>query len=299
MKFLVAFVVVAMHTTEGNPLGIKDLAVPFFFLASGFFLFGKLDAGNPEEAAVYRKKWLSRIVRLYLVWTLIYLPFTVYGFIRGGSPPLHSLALLFRNLLFVGENYLSWPLWYLLGMIWAGCMIFLLRRLRVPVWGMLIIGVALILVAQLSGLKSADWYRMVFKTTRNGIFLGFPFMTAGGVIAGMDLSRINPLVWLAAFVALLVGTKLAGWLILPAAVALFLFAASIKDIGFVSESFSRGLRQSSEVIYLTHMIFAGILIICGMERGLALFAISSLCALTLAYLLWPPRCGRLVNVLFR
>ncbi|MCR5547206.1 MAG: acyltransferase [Bacteroidales bacterium] len=298
MKFIMAFIVVAMRTTVGNPLYIKDLAVPFFFLASGFFLFKKLDLCRPEEESACQKKWLSRIARLYLLWTAIYLPFTVYGFINGGNSFVHSLALFFRNLLFVGENYLSWPLWYLLGMIWAGCMIFLLRKLRVPAWGMLIIGIGLVLVAQLSDLESNGLYHSVFKTTRNGIFMGFPFMVAGGVASKFDAACVSPIVWLAAFLALLVCSKFAAWLVLPAAVALFLFAASVKDISFVSESLSRGLRQLGVVIYLSHMVFAGVLIICGMQKGLALFAITSVCALALAFLMSSPKCEGVVKFLY-
>ena len=298
MKFIMAFDVVAMHTTVGNPLYIKDLAVPFFFLASGFFLFRKLDACRPEEEGALRKKWLSRIARMYLVWTVIYLPFTVYGLVKAGNPFIYSLAQFFRNFLFIGENFLSWPLWYLLGMIWAGCIIFMLRKLGVPIWGMLLAGFALILVAQFSDLESNGFYHSVFKTTRNGIFVGFPFMVAGGALAGVDLCRVSPFVWLAVFAALLAGTKLAAWLVLPSAVALFLFAASIRDFGFVSESLSRTLRQSSVVIYLSHMLFAGVLIICGMQKGFALFAITSACVLGLAYMMKSPKCERVAGFLY-
>lgn len=298
VKIFMAFDVVAMHTTVGNPLYIKDLAVPFFFLASGFFLFRKLDACRPEEEGALRKKWLSRIARMYLVWTVIYLPFTVYGLVKAGNPFIYSLAQFFRNFLFIGENYLSWPLWYLLGMIWAGCIIFMLRKLGVPIWGMLLAGFALILVAQLSDLESNGFYHSVFKTTRNGIFTGFPFMVAGGMASKFDVARVSPIVWLAAFLALLICSKHTAWLVLPAAVVLFLFAASIKDISFVSESLSRGLRQSGVVIYLSHMVFAGVLIICGMQKGFALFAITSACALMLAFLMRSPKCEGVVKFLY-
>ena len=290
--------VVAIHTTVSNPLGVKDLAVPFFFIASGFFLFGKLGSGTPKEGDAYLLKWLLRTARLYVIWTLVFLPFTVYGFISYGTPFAKAVAIFFRNIIFVGENYLSWPLWYLLGMLWAGGIIFILRKLKVPVWGMLLIGIALMLVAQLSDLGSVSLYHHIFNNTRNGIFVGFPYMMAGGLAARFDVSRISPVVWLVAFLIIFICSTYVAWLISLAAVALFLFAASVKDIGFVTESLSRELRQASLVIYLVHMIFAGVLIICGMQKGFALFAITSACALMLAFLMRSPKCDGVVKFLY-
>ena len=50
----------------------------------------------------------------------------------------------------------------------------------------------------------------------------------------------------------------------------------------------------------TWMVFpaAGALIICGMQKGFALFAITSACALGLAYLMRSPKCGGVVRFLF-
>ena len=42
LKFLFSLVVVWIHTGVGNLGGLTPWAVPFFFLVSGFFLFGKL-----------------------------------------------------------------------------------------------------------------------------------------------------------------------------------------------------------------------------------------------------------------
>lgn len=299
MKFLMAFIVVAIHTTTSNLLGLRDIAVPFFFVASGFFLFKKLDLCTPEEEVVYQKKWLLRVLRIYLVWTVIYMPFTIYGLLQDGHPFLTSAAIFFRNFIFIGENYLSWQLWYLLGMIWAGCIVFIFRKLKVSVWAMLLIGIALTPIAQIMDLKSMWLYHALFKVTRNGIFIGFPFMAAGGLIARFDTRLFNPIVWLFVSIVFLVFTRFASWMNSFTAVALFLFAASIKDIGFISDSVSCIIRKSSTIIYLSHMVFAGSLIICGMELGFVLFFIAAMCSLILSLLLCRPGSERVVKILIQ
>lgn len=96
-KVLMTLVVVMIHTTEAAPAWFK-IAVPYFFLASGFFFFRNWETGG-EEVRMKERKWLSRLVVMYLVWTLIYLPFTVYGLMQDDLGIGKSLAVFARNLL--------------------------------------------------------------------------------------------------------------------------------------------------------------------------------------------------------
>lgn len=58
-----------------------------------------------------------------------------------GTPALEAIAFFCRNILLVGENYMSCPLWYLLGLITAICIIYCLLSFRFSVNGIVIISV--------------------------------------------------------------------------------------------------------------------------------------------------------------
>ena len=88
-KLIMAICVVALHT---NPLincknyiilsiyfSIVKMAVPFFFLTSGFLLGKKMNKEISNELIV--KSYLQKILKLYFKWMLIYTPLTIYHFI--------------------------------------------------------------------------------------------------------------------------------------------------------------------------------------------------------------------------
>lgn len=106
LKFIMAVCVVAIHT---QPLysvqsivvqrlfdTITSLAVPYFFSVSGFLLFSKIDADiSCRKNMEVCKRYLSRVLSLYVIWNIIYLPITIFGFkviIPGLSePPVRTL----------------------------------------------------------------------------------------------------------------------------------------------------------------------------------------------------------------
>ena len=54
---------------------ITSLAVPYFFSVSGFLLFSKIDANILSRKSMeVCKKYLSRVLSLYVIWNIIYLP---------------------------------------------------------------------------------------------------------------------------------------------------------------------------------------------------------------------------------
>jgi peptidoglycan/LPS O-acetylase OafA/YrhL len=82
------------------------MAVPFFFIASGFLLAKKLQLPlHKEENIDIIKKYLIRIVKLYLIWNIIYLLLAIIGFILEKSTPLMSIYLYLRGLFLVGQQY--------------------------------------------------------------------------------------------------------------------------------------------------------------------------------------------------
>lgn len=77
-KFLLSLVIAAIHI---NPFGNYGdyrfpwarIAVPVFFIISGFFLWSKLTAENANPSATVRR-FVIRNIKLYAAWFILLLP---------------------------------------------------------------------------------------------------------------------------------------------------------------------------------------------------------------------------------
>ena len=139
-KLLMSLVVVAIHTNPLANLNNEDaiilfdkfvnIAVPFFFIASGYFLAKKIIMPICNENVRVIKKYLAKILKMYIFWMLLYTPLEIYHFIKSGTPIIKELMLYARGLFFVGQQYNSWQLWYLLSVIYSLCFLIVLSRIR-------------------------------------------------------------------------------------------------------------------------------------------------------------------------
>ena len=209
-KLLMAICVVAIHT---HPLenvstqwvnaiyeSIVTLAVPFFFLCSGFLLAKKMiEPYNSEENIPKIKATLLRITKMYLIWSLIYLPLAVYGYYLEQYSFVKSVVYYIRGLLLIGEHYNSYPLWYLLSTIFACIFILALYKLKLSHKSVVIIGFVIIVIAFATSHlvlyegnlpKILDLYKKVVShTTINGrIFFGIFYFPFGMTLAKKDLN---------------------------------------------------------------------------------------------------------------
>lgn len=242
-------IVVWMHT--GISIGFVRWVIPTYYTLSGFFLFGKI-LNNREKSTNTLVTWLRKTLRLYLIWTIIYIPFAIIGPQQDGLPTLKAIAIWFRNILFVGENYLSWPLWYLLGLLQAGVIIWLAEKLKFPLWIYPLFAMGLWLLPHIIPLNDIHFFTTVFKHTRNGFFIGFPYMVLGGVI-----KYCFP--------------QLKGW---------------DTDNRYYTSAII--LRFFSIHIYLSHMLWAGCLMLSfSMPRSISLWVITCTIALITGFVLLP------------
>ena len=148
VKLLMAVLVIGIHTEPfsfnfwlDKGFGIcTRLCVPFFFVTSAYFYWRK------EKSA---KSFLSRIVLLYVIWSVIYLPFDI-PVLRGMSIPQ-----LLHRFLWAGNEH---GLWYLCGTIIGFTYSTALQ--------------------QMFGVSLPD-----YLGSRNGLFYGFPYIALGMVTA--------------------------------------------------------------------------------------------------------------------
>ena len=205
-KFLCAIMIVMIHIA---PLGENETfhfanfiiknwggrtGVPFFFITSGYFLYRKTNYENFIWQPT--KNYLLKILRLYILWTIIYFPLCLGWIINNKNGTLHAFLGWVRDFLFTGSYT---QLWYLNATIVGGLLCSFLLYKRIKIKYILIIAGALYAV----GLLAQSWFGVirpikdmfpsiwsvlkivekVIVTTRNGVFEAFLFMSIGMLFA--------------------------------------------------------------------------------------------------------------------
>ncbi|MBR4075228.1 MAG: acyltransferase [Firmicutes bacterium] len=183
-RFFCALLVVAIHvrpletyTELGNFLldkGLCRIAVPFFFLVSGFFW-----ARKPMTMKSLGK-FLGRILILYALWTAIYYPIVAES---------QNMTNYWRRCILSGSYY---HLWYYPAMIVAVILTWLFFRNR----GGIAVGIAFVcyfigcmgesyygFFADNEAVTTlAEKYFALFWSTRSGLFFGFFFFALGAYL---------------------------------------------------------------------------------------------------------------------
>lgn len=188
LKVMLAIVIILRHCGQsffdvGSAFNIvltntlSPLGVPTFFALSGFLFFRKR-----QEISDW-KRYVLRVAKLYLVWTIIYFPLILWNMKNTGS---FDILGLIQRLLFEGSYY---HLWFLPSLIVAITLVyFLSRKFNDQILGLLclslyIIGTLVNSYSFLSGFLAWNGYKAIFLTTRNGVFFGMLFIFSGKMIA--------------------------------------------------------------------------------------------------------------------
>jgi len=127
MKVAMALMVVAIHAFDITRYpgflpfvlleGIFRLAVPVFFVINGYYFFHALENGKVGA-------WLKNVFALYLFWSLLYFPTYLpmrHHAVNWGDIDIGQMAT------FLVGGYMQ--LWYVSAMLFAACLIALLRRI--------------------------------------------------------------------------------------------------------------------------------------------------------------------------
>ncbi|MDU1890500.1 MAG: acyltransferase family protein [Dysgonomonas sp.] len=150
--------------------GVSRLTVPCFFIINGFFLVSKI---NSKDAI---KKYLSHLIIIYLVWSLIYL---------SNYATTLTTRVIVENLIF---GY--YHLWYLPSLMLGVLILYLIKRKIKN--DSLIVSIAIVLFIAGCLLEVVPTIR-IFDTYpnnfRNGLFFGFPFVTIGYYIRYKELHK--------------------------------------------------------------------------------------------------------------
>ena len=202
------------------------------------------------------KAYLRKIIGMYLLWSAIYLPLAIYGFIidTKNRPLIMYVFMYLRGLLLIGENYNSWMLWYLLSTIYALLLIIFLLRKHVPLPCIAFIGVIIFTVWHCLSIPAGHdgILSLVLSVFRNGrISSGMFYIPAGMLLAKLTFSKKPAYLLLAAsFAAALLCDGLAKSFFIAVCAASLLVIVS----GFRSDSeIYPFMRKMSTAIYFVHM----------------------------------------------
>lgn len=185
LKLGLSFLIIALHIFPVSGLkgipglvayeisnGITRIGVPTFFIISGYFLRNKLND------KVYLIKYCKRILLLFLVWQLIYLPDLIRFYNLGRFSTFNMILKLV---------YGYWHLWYLLATVGAVVLLYCWRnktvRQKIMLASLLFfLGYTYQLAYKNNMLNDFPMLKFVYEvmgTTRNFIFMAYPFLVLG------------------------------------------------------------------------------------------------------------------------
>ena len=272
-KLIMAVCVIAIHT---NPLyGCNSKAVisiyntvvgaanPFFFLSSGYLIGKKYFGGGQDFHYILRH--IRKLLKLYLIWTVIYSPLTIYYYYNNDASYLFDAADFIRGFLFVGEHYNSYALWYLLSCIYGLSFIYFLLKRNVDFTRVVIVCNTLMIFGfaftELVSVKESLPVLLKIPTEILWVILGPRgriFMGAGYISIGMLLSKCTRKAKTKSicccFLGAIVVTLTGGFIKSLAFVCFSTFLFSIvKDLDFSHDEWSLTCRKCSTVMYFSHL----------------------------------------------
>lgn len=202
-KFICAVFVVMIHTPPLADINkylnygiinyIARLAVPFFFVTSGYLCFRKTSYEKFDFNVP--KRYALKILKLYILWTLIYIiPFFYKSIYKCKKGYIYGLLSAIRTFIFSGYHHL----WYLSALVVAVLLVGLAVEKQFKMRTIIVIGIILYMLGLLGQsyfflikpLKEFPviWealrlFKKVIATTRNGIFEGVIYVSIGMLFA--------------------------------------------------------------------------------------------------------------------
>lgn len=190
-KLILAVAIVAMHCALVPDHSLLmtlvcRLGVPYFFVASGFFLQRKC-VGDQTKAAV--KGYIKRLFLPYAVFSIIWIVQMLVDDVIEQVPAYDALKIVVQHILFFPRG----ALWYVWASIIGALMLYPFMRKK-KLMQALPLGIALFLIGLLannyyfiadgsSWLKPVvDGYVRIFLVSNNGPFVGFLFLLVGMLI---------------------------------------------------------------------------------------------------------------------
>ncbi len=196
-KFICCLLVIAIHAEpfvqnfwlNGGVSMMTRIAVPYFFTASGFFIFNTIRENKNIKADLI--KYEVRLIKLYAVWYIIQ---NLISCIIAGSS--NSITYYVRNFIWPNNGI---ALWFIPAAIYAVPIVFLLSRVLKPravlavslvIWS---VGYCMsILQPLLSAVPFFDEVTKIALDTigvQNNMFFGLPYVAMANLFASQRIEK--------------------------------------------------------------------------------------------------------------
>lgn len=194
-RLISAALVVAIHTKPFFDINfhfgilfqvITNVAVPFFFCISGYFISMKL-----REKENYIKNYSIKILKLYVFWSIVYFAYDFFyeRIYKKDYDFWYAIASYLRQSIFSGSHF---HLWFLPSLICAVILLNYFIKRNVSLKMISIISIGLFILGLIGhpqeyyhlfingyGQNIINIYNKIFITTRNGLFFAFPMVFLG------------------------------------------------------------------------------------------------------------------------
>lgn len=311
-KYIGAMLVVAIHTFPFEDISpsfnlffiatVCRLAVPFFFVCSSFFLFRKIH--HTKNQATEGKKlvmaWLKRIGILYLVWTVIYLPYTIWNYSEAGFSFMSLLGWI-RDFFLNGSYY---HLWFLPALMLGMVVVWSLYRQKGMVYA-LEVSLVLYLAGYLINVYAPIWESLpgvyvvygffckTLVTARDGIFFAPIFICIGAAAAKLRRPNLKScaLGFAISFICLILEVTLYSALgvltdkscmFLSLIPSLYFLMNMLLQIRIPNQPMYTTMRRESTLIYVSHILFARLLLLMFPQVHLVVYLATLACSQVLA-----------------
>lgn len=262
VKFVCSILVCSIHIAPFNSnttsilayfnFGVQQyiarIAVPFFFVCSGFFLFRKID--NSQNSGEVIQNYSLKLIRLLGLWSILLAHSLTYQlwYIGATVVAITIVGFSLKSNLRYGQ------------LIAIATGLYILGLLGDSYYG---------LTAKLTQIKPIDYlsttYAYFFTSTRNGLFMGVPFVLIGMLFARKKINlktSVAVIGFLLSELFLFCEVLLLKYFdipknynmyifLIPSTVFLFAFASQIK---IKDKPIYKKLRAAGSLIYFSHML---------------------------------------------
>ena len=224
------------------------MAVPFFFVSSGFFLFKKMPLYELDKDII--KVYCYKILRLLGVWhVLLFVGGTGHLWYLGATViAIILLSLCFHFRVKLGYIYVIACVLYLIGLFGDSYYGIIAPLQNIAIFNLLFKG-----------------YKLAFSTTRNGVFMGFIFVLMGATFSNRKIilrTRTALIGFVVSMLCLFAEVFLLKYndipieynmyvFLLPATFFLFSFAISIE---LKDRPIYKHLRNIGMIVYFSHLL---------------------------------------------
>ncbi len=267
---------------------ITQVAVPFFFIVSGFFFGNGLQKGDSKT---YTKSNFLRILRMYVFWSIITLPVAQICILNRYPDPslLFQFAYNVRLFLLTGSIGIYW---YLLSLLLCSWIIYFADKWKITSFcfclSVFSFAVGVIYDTPMSkGTSWGEFIHVIWGSERNFLNVGLVYMLIGYFYSTRS-EKGNLGIWVAGLLASII-LKTIEWKYfffhvfqLPMAIFLFFICKNSKMDWMVISSLK--LRKYSTALYLGHFPLLLIFDFHLLKGTLIVFFVISMLSLILYFI---------------